>query len=364
MRERTYGDANFGDDRNGIHGHDLVVVGASTGGVEALTSLVHGLPEDLRAVICVVLHIPAQSHSYLPQILSRNSALPAAHAEDGEPLAHGRIYVAPPDRHLLIERGRVRLSRGPKENRTRPAVDPLFRSAALAYGPRVIGIVLTGALDDGTSGLFAVKECGGVAIVQNPKDALIPSMPMSALEYVDVDHCVTLSEMPALLMRLVREPADAVAARPAPELLRYEANMAEMDEGTMERADTPGTLSSLTCPECGGPIYELQDGKLIRFRCRSGHAFSYESMAAEQSEAVEEALWAAVNTLMESFQLSERLARDSRHRGHTFLAKRYADRAAEMQRRAELLRDVLRAGDSNVPEVSDEAGSREETAAR
>lgn len=357
MRQHSEGAGGALGDGRTTFGHDLVVVGASTGGVEALTYLVHGLPEDLPASMCVVMHIPAQSHSYLPQILSRHGPLPATHAMDGEPLAPGHIYVAPPDRHLLVEHGRLRLSRGPKENRARPAVDPLFRSAALAYGPRVIGMVLTGALDDGTSGLFSVKERGGIAVVQDPEDALIPSMPASAFEYVDVDHCVPLSAMPALLTRLVREPVDVEAAGPVPELLRYEANMAEMDEGTMEQAETPGALSSLTCPDCGGPIYELRDGKLIRFRCRSGHAFTYETMAAGQAEAVEEALWVAVNTLMESCQLSERLASDAHNRGHTRIAKRFTDRAGEMQRRAELLRDVLSTDGRKVPDESDESAA-------
>jgi two-component system chemotaxis response regulator CheB len=248
---------------------------------------------------------------------------------------------------------------GPKENRMRPAVDPLFRSAALSYGSRVIGVVLTGALDDGTAGLLAIKERGGLAVVQDPKDALIPSMPESALEYCPVDYCVPLAEMPALLVRLTREPATTADAWPASGLLTYETHMAEMDEGTMEQAQTPGALTSLTCPECGGPIYELRDSKLVRYRCRSGHGFTPETMAADKAEAVEAALWVAVNTLVESAQISDRLARDARRRGHKHLTKRFEGRRDEMARRAELLRDLLRTGDGRVPQEAGEGADGE-----
>jgi two-component system chemotaxis response regulator CheB len=339
-------------------GHDLIVIGTSTGGVEALAKIAHGLPEDLPAAVCVVLHTTPQAPSMLPQILSRNGPLPATHPTDGEPIALGHIYVAPPDRHLLVERGRLRVVHGPRENRVRPAVDPLFRSAALAYGSRVVGVVLTGALDDGTAGLLAIKRRGGIAVVQDPRDALIPSMPESALAYVPIDHTVPLAGMADLLRRLAREPVHDPTGgatdgkEPVLELLRYEANMAEMEEGTMARGETPGTLSALTCPECGGPIYELLDGKLVRFRCRSGHAYSAESMVSQQAESTEAALWEAVNTLMESAQLSERLARDARRRGHDRVAVRFDERQRESERRAELIRAVLRNGDVVTPTES------------
>jgi two-component system chemotaxis response regulator CheB len=327
------------------------VIGASTGGVEAVAKIVQGLPETLPATLCVVVHTTPQSPSAMPQILSRQGPLPATHPVDGEAIELWHIYVAPPDRHMLIERGRLRTVRGPKANRTRPAVDPLFRSAALAYGPRVVGVVLTGALDDGTAGLLAIKRRGGLTVVQDPHDAMVPSMPESALAYTQIDHVASLAEMPALLMRLVDEPArDGTEAKLlAGKLLRYEANMAETAEGTMARGETPGTLSELTCPECGGPIYELRDGKLVRFRCRSGHAYSAESMAAQQAETTEAALWEAVNTLMESAELSERMAHDAHLRGHDRVAERFEERMRESNRRAELIRGVLRNGDSTIP---------------
>ena len=197
-------------------GHDIIVVGASAGGVEALQTLVRGLPADVPAAMFVVLHMSADAPSMLPQILNRAGPLPVAAAVDNEPIAPGRVYVAVPDHHLLIERGRVCLVRGPKENRSRPAVDPLFRSAARAYGSRVIGVVLTGALDDGTSGLQAVKGRGGLAVVQDPAEALYTGMPRSAMEHVAVDYCMPLAEIPALLARLAVEPAPDESAYPVP----------------------------------------------------------------------------------------------------------------------------------------------------
>ncbi len=336
---------------DGTVGHDIIAIGTSTGGVEALATIVQGFPQNLPAAVCVVLHTSSQAPSMLPHILSRNGPLPAAHPSDGAPITRGHIYVAPPDRHLLVERGRLRVLRGPKENRVRPAADPLFRSAALAYGPRVVGVVLTGALDDGTAGLLAVKRGGGIAVVQDPDDALIPSMPQSALTYAPIDHVVSLAEMSGLLTRLAYEPSGDMPEGKPPVLdtLRYEANMDEMQEGTMARAETPGTLTALTCPECGGPIYELHDGKLMRFRCRSGHAYSAESMLAERSESTEAALWEAVNALMESAHLSEKMARDARRRGHERVAERLEERMHASARRAEMIRDVLRTGDSTLP---------------
>jgi two-component system, chemotaxis family, protein-glutamate methylesterase/glutaminase len=229
--------------------HDIIVIGASTGGVEALAAIARSLRPDLPAALLLVLHVPAQATSALPLILERAGPLPAAHAVDGEPIQMGRIYVAPPDFHLVCEQGHVRLVRGPRENRNRPAVDPLFRSAARAYGPRVIGVILTGALNDGTAGLMAIKRRGGIAVVQDPADAFFPSMPESALEYVDADYCLPLAEIGPTLTRLAQEPAPGEAAYPVPAEMEVEAQLLEMDETTMDNEQRPGRISDFTCPE-------------------------------------------------------------------------------------------------------------------
>ncbi len=330
-------------------GHDIIVVGASTGVVEALAALVQQFQPDLSAAVFVCVHIPPQATSVLPTILERSGLLPARHAIDGELIQPGRIYVAPPDFHLLVERGYARVMRGPRENRSRPAVDPLFRSAARVYGPRVIGVVLTGALNDGTAGLLAVKRRGGLAVVQDPADAFFPSMPESALEYVKADYCLPLDEIGPLLMRLAREPAPAESAFPVPEEMEEEAKILEMDEITMESEQRPGKISVFTCPECKGPLWELRDGDLLRFRCRQGHAFTGETMMAEQTDAVEDALWTALNILQESAQMSERMAAESRQRSRNFAAAHFDEMAREKWGRADTLRRVLLNANNEAP---------------
>src|SRR5262245_27678364 len=269
--------------------HDIVVVGASAGGVEALADLARSLPADLPAAVFVVLHVPSTGTSALPDILSRHGPLPATHVMDGEPIENGRIYVAPPDHHVLLRTGHVHLARGPRENGHRPAVDPLFRSAAHEYASRVIGVVLSGALDDGTAGLAAVKSRGGLAVVQVPGDALYPGMPDSALEHVRVEHVVPTSDMGELLARITAEPAPE-APGSAPEEMEVEVNVEGFSLEAIE-GGRPGQPSGFSCPDCNGVLWEVQDGQLQRFRCRVGHAWSPGSLLTQQSEALEAALW-------------------------------------------------------------------------
>ena len=202
--------------------HDIIVVGTSAGGVEALVRLVHDLPADLPAIVFIVIHVPARGQSRLPEILSRSGPLEAIHPTDGLLVSPGHIYVAPPDHHMLVEQGHVRVVRGPKENRHRPAIDPLLRSAALVYGPQVVGVILTGALDDGTAGLLAIKQRGGVAVVQDPREALYAGMPQNALANVSVDYCVPLADMGSLLTRLAGEEAPDTHLYPVSQQLEKE----------------------------------------------------------------------------------------------------------------------------------------------
>jgi two-component system, chemotaxis family, protein-glutamate methylesterase/glutaminase len=315
--------------------HDIILLGASAGGVGALARLCGGLPPDLPAAVLVVQHIAPTARSMLPQILARHSPLPAAHARDGEAIRSGQIYVAQPDFHLLVNprSHRLMLRRGPQENRTRPAIDPLFRSAAVAFGPRVVGVVLSGLLDDGTAGLIAIKACGGVSVVQDPKDATWPDMPLSALRGDSPDHCVRLDEMAALLSRLSRSPAGP--SRPVPPRIAAEARIAEQEIAAMgESIETIGEPSRISCPQCGGVLNEIDEGKSTRFRCQIGHAYGPESLAASQTDALEEALAAAVRTHHERQVLFRRMEETARARGLGHAAARWARAAEEAERAA------------------------------
>ena len=319
----------------------IIVVGASAGGVEAITKLVRDLPTNIHAAIFVTIHFPPDTSSALARILRRAGPLNATHAVDGQRIEEGSIYLAPPDHHLLLFRYRMRLYRGPRENGNRPAVDPMFRSAALAYGRRVIGIVLSGNLDDGTSGLLAIKRRGGIAIVQDPEEAMFPSMPRSAIDHVAVDYVVKLDRMAPLLKELV-ERAPAKEEVVSSDDTRKEVEFTEMEMARFEDADDhPGVLAPFGCPDCGGTLWELRDGDLVRFRCRVGHAWTSDALLASQSETLDAALWTALRALEESASLSLQLADRARKRSNSRLAERMADNAALARRRAEIIREVL-----------------------
>ena len=320
---------------------DVIVVGASAGGVEALVELAGGLPRDLAAAVFVVLHMPIDAESHLPRILSRAGPLDAVHPVDGDPIRPGRIYVAPPNHHLLLDRERMRLTVGPRVNGVRPAIDALFQSAARAHGNRVIGAVLSGTLQDGTLGLDAIKLRGGVAIVQDPDEARFSSMPRSALERIDVDHCARIAEIPPLLVALTAGPPEV-----SPEV-GAEAMRDDPREDTVLGDDpsSPTPLdkqydhaSGLSCPNCNGSVWELTDGRVTRIECRVGHAFSIEAFLGEQSIALEDALWSAINSLQERATTLRRFA-DKISTGQT--AVEYERRADEVERHVRLLREGL-----------------------
>ena len=324
---------------------DVIVMGASAGGVEALRAVLADLPKDLPAAILIVLHISPDHRSVLPRILDAAGPLRAAHAEDGEPLQRGRVYVAPPDRHLVIDDGVVRLSRSPREGGHRPAVDPLFRTAARFHGTRVIAVVLSGALDDGTAGLVAVKQRGGVAIVQDPDDALCGDMPRSALENVEVDHCVPVAAIPRLLERLAHERVELHS--PIPPLLEQETAIA-LDRNSVSDGP-PGKPSEFACPSCGGVLNEVHDGKVLRFRCRVGHAYGVASLTADQQDKIEAALWAALRALEDQIALNRRLARRAQERGHQRTANTFLKYEEAAREQANTIRTVLRKRERGVP---------------
>ena len=317
---------------------DIIVIGASAGGVHALTEVVAGLPADLPAAVFAVLHLSPYGKSALPSILSRVSTLPSYHPEDGELIRHGRVYVAPPDRHLALEKDRLRLSPGPTENGHRPAIDVLFRTAAQALGARVIGIVLTGNLDDGTAGLVQVKRHGGIAIVQDPAEADYPSMPKSALRNVDVDHVLPIAEIGPLLDRLARDPLPAGnPGNGGPP----EAEAADKGRVPADEKEEEAKPSALTCPDCGGCLFESSLNGALHFRCRTGHAYSPESLVVKQSTSVEAALWSAIRALEERAALARRIEKRMCDAGSTLSGDRFSDRARTAERHAEILRNVL-----------------------
>jgi two-component system chemotaxis response regulator CheB len=323
---------------------DIVVIGASAGGMEALQKLVSRLPADLPASLFVVWHLSPGLKSILPSILSKSGPLRAVHPKDGDSIEHGRIYVAPNDHHMLVEKGYVRITKGPKENRFRPAIDPLFRSAAYIYGPRVIGVVLTGALDDGTAGLYTIKLRGGTAIVQEPADAMIRSMPLNALEHTEADYRLPVAEIGDLIARLARDeaaPMPAVASD-EDEKTRLEVKIAEGADALEANVMRFGELSPFTCPECRGVLTMLKEGNLVRFRCHTGHALSTSTLLHETAEIVEQKLWDGVRALDETVMLlntlGERLARD----GNTRAAEQCFDKAREMHERTQAVREVAK----------------------
>lgn len=282
---------------------NLIVVGTSAGGVEALQAMTRGLPGDLAAAVLIVMHTSADGPYLLPDILRRVTALGVAKVVDGAPLEHGRLYVAPPDHHLLVKGDLVRLSRGPKENRSRPAIDPLFRTAAASHGPHVVGVILTGMLDDGTAGLSAVKERGGTTVVQDPQEAMYPSMPNSALQHVGADFVVRLAEIAPLLARLVRQPTKTSDLAPVSRRIEIESRFVEMETMSVKDMDAIGSHAGFSCPECHGPIWGIKDGTLQRYRCHVGHAYTARSMVAGQIEAQETHLWQALRLMKERVAL-------------------------------------------------------------
>lgn len=322
---------------------NIIVIGASAGGFDAIKKLVGDLPKDFEASLFVVWHISPDIRGVLPQVLNRAGTLHAAHAYDSEAIAPNRIYVAPPDRHLLIEEGRVRVTRGPKENRFRPAVDPLFRSAAYTYGNRVIGVILSGALDDGTAGLWTIKHRGGIAIVQDPLDAEVPSMPENAMREVAIDYSVPVSEMADLLVRLSQE---VVAERSEVNMeedkkteieIRIAAEESAFESGIMKF----GELTPFTCPDCHGVLSTLKDGALTRFRCHTGHAYSADSLLTTVTENIEDSLYNAIRGVEESIMLLNHIGDHYAEINQTKLAALYFKKAQEAEQRVKKVRQAV-----------------------
>jgi len=324
---------------------DLVVIGASAGGVEALLQLLRALPADLPAAVLVVLLLPTDARSALPEILNRVCALPVGQAVDGAHLEPGTVRVAVPDRHLLVVDNHLVLSRGPRENGHRPAVDVLFRSAARSAGRRVVAAVLSGALDDGAAGMIAVRARGGVGIAQDPADAMYPSMPRHAAEMGGAEHVVSVEKMSPLLAELLGEDIAGITELPPSDLMDTETAMAHLDPHALQADDRPGVPSGFGCPSCHGALFSIAEGGMERFRCRVGHAWSPDALAAEQAQALEGALWMALRGLEERAALSRRMGERAEQRGHRLSARTFHMRHDEARNAAEILRQLLQHGE-------------------
>jgi two-component system chemotaxis response regulator CheB len=317
---------------------DIIVIGGSAGALEALKSLAPLLPADLPAAIFVAVHMASDFPSYLPAILTSSGRLPALQPKERQRIRHGVIYVAPPDHHLLVGEGFVEISRGPRENRSRPAIDPLFRSAARAYGRRVLGVVLSGTLDDGSSGLMAVKIRGGLAVVQAAAEALCPEMPQRAKEYAQADAELPVAEIASLIAQVTSE--NLPLREPAPEtpmLDEIDSEAAKANLATDANQEKIGKPSAYACPECHGVMWEVEEGPMLRFRCRVGHAYTADVLRGALSDSVEEALWAAMRSLEEKASLLRRMGARSGDKR----AAEYQQEAGQFDRHVETIRQVL-----------------------
>ena len=334
-------------EKKGIHGDTIIggqriiVMGASSGGFDALKKLVQGLPPDFNASLFIVWHMSPDVPGILPQVLNRVNKIYAAHAYDGEEIKPNRIYISRPDHHLLIRNRKVRITHGPKENRFRPAIDPLFRSAAYAFTNRVIGVILSGALDDGTVGLWTVKHYGGVAIVQNPSDAEVPSMPENAMRQVNVDHCVPVSEIAELLVRLCKEPITENRDVMKNEQTRKEIEIAAEENALEKGLMDFGELSPFTCPECHGVLSRFYNGDLVRYRCHTGHAYTVGAFMASLTEKVEDYLYDSIRGMDETIILLNHLGDHYAEANQSQLAALFFKKAKQAADRSQLVRQAV-----------------------
>ncbi|MFB9991384.1 chemotaxis protein CheB [Deinococcus oregonensis] len=319
--------------------HPLIVVGASAGGTQPLLDLVAQLPADFEAAVCIVTHIPAYTPSHLPAILGRAGPLPVSHAQHHEPIRPGRIYCAPPDHHVLVEDGHLLVAKGPKENRVRPSIDVLFRSAAYSEGPNVTGVILSGLLDDGTSGLWTIKHFGGVTIVQDPQEAEYSSMPQSVLAQVNIDHTVQSRDLAALLLRLgaERQQRQAEVDEAVRERVKIEVRIARSENAFRQGVMNFGKVTPQTCPECGGVLVQIKEGGFTRYRCHTGHAYTGDTLLVSVTEHVEETLWRTMRTLEEAAMLLENTGQEFGAAGQERLAAEYQRKAKEIESRAHLI---------------------------
>ncbi|PWT87372.1 MAG: chemotaxis protein CheB [Acidobacteria bacterium] len=320
--------------------HDIIVIGGSAGALDSVRKIVASLPPSLPASIFIVIHISPHTESELPSLFNHVSQLRASQPRDNETFEKSHIYIAPPDLHMMLEKGRIRVLRGPKENMARPAIDVLFRSAAQVYGQKVIGVILSGTLDDGAAGLRAVQMMGGTTVVQDPVEALHSGMPLAALNAVNADHCLQSTDIGKLLMKLVNNHKKATVKNASGDL-ETENESSKFNMAVIEKQEKPGRPSVFSCPDCKGVLWEIQDGVLVRYRCRTGHGYSPQSLAAAELEKIDEALWTALTALEESAALSQKICQQAAAHNQAWLASHFEQKSKDSQAKAQMLRKIL-----------------------
>lgn len=333
---------------------DIIGIGGSAGSTQALKSLLGELPAGMKASVFIATHLRAGRKQYLAEVLARVCALPVKVAEADEEIRPGQVYLAAPDCHLLVIRNRVVLGKGPRENMVRPAIDPMLRSLAMTYGSRVIGVILSGALNDGASGLHAIKHCGGLAVVQSPEDAEVAEMPLAALETVEADHLATAAAIGAVLPSLAE--TEAPASPSCTDLVRLEVEIAAGARLGTRKLEQVAAPAALTCPQCNGVLSQMGEAHPLRYRCQIGHAVTGEMLDDEQKAAAEEALRVAWRVMEERAELVSRMGKDARRQGRTMVAELYEGRHKEYVGHAEALRKAVLAG--MEPMVDDEQEPR------
>jgi two-component system chemotaxis response regulator CheB len=322
---------------SGCSRHDVITIGGSAGSFDVIREILRALPNDLPAAVLIATHLgPGVS---LASIIDGASAMDVRTAVTGDPLKNGQVYVAVADAHLLLHDHHVLVRRGPRENLARPAIDPLFRSAGCAMGPRVIGVLLSGGLNDGAAGLAAIKTCGGVTVVQDPQDAAVPSMPQSAMRTVEVDHCVPARELASLLIRLVQQPRGA--ARPIPPSLQLEVAIAAQETSGMHINEKLGQKSPFSCPDCDGVLWEVNDDQVPRFRCHVGHAVTADGLLEQKDEASDSILWRLLRTHEERAALARKLAARAAGPHRDAMAREFQRRAVGYDEDASIVRSLL-----------------------
>lgn len=319
----------------------IIVVGASAGGLQAVTELIAQVNEEMDAAVLVVLHTPHSAYSdVVVKRLERTTAFHCKLAEHGEPIQSNYLYLAIPDHHLILKRGKIVLGRGPVEGRWRPAIDVLFRSAAVAYNSRVIGVVLTGLLEDGAAGMEIIKQCGGTCIVQDPKEAEYPDMPQAVLRYVDVDYCTSLERIAIILQEKTRNGVGE--EHPIPQRIQKEAEIAERVAIGIENVESlGGERSAYSCPDCGGALWEIKEGDITRFRCHTGHVYTADELLERKRKELEDSFWVALRVLEERRNLLNKMAEEERGKGWVKSSGNKEKRAEELEKHISRLKEVL-----------------------